>query len=122
MRPWNEIRKDLSKKRRQSGLYVARFKDTILISTVCQDDKPSKRLQKDDHLVIYKCANCGFDLIYDNMPFKQADASPILQKKEATIATVEGKKKATIKQIMSGKPATASKSSGLDLGAFLKRL
>ena len=126
---WSDLRTLLLARRKEKGLFVARFKQTVLISTVCLNEKTPKRLTGNDYVVVYNCHNCKYDLIYDNFAFQTADLEPSLQTVDTNNTgsvppkvPTDSSKKTAIKQILGKRTVPEPPRSGLDLNAFLKRL
>lgn len=108
-------------RRKQGGLFAARFRDTVLLSTVMEGQH--RRLTDNDYVMVYTCLFCNHDIVFDTFPLTQRDLQPSGGGDEAS-GRVDTKI-ATLKQVIDKKPAAATmatSSSGLDLSSFLKKL
>lgn len=135
MRNWGAFKKALVRKRKPSGCFDARFKNSLLLSTFSGPHQPPrKRLGNDDYVMVYHCNNCSYDIIFDTHPFTHYDFGPALQskseeekvkEKDHALAGDKSKEqiKFVVKQILSKpEPPKTNKGAQLDLSAFLKKL
>jgi RNase P subunit RPR2 len=146
MAKWGEYKKVLLARRKPSGLFAARFTNTVLMSTMTRQDVNQcvksrvKKLTHNDFVMVYKCYNCRYDLVFDTNPFKVADLEPFkssgssgasgsikksTDKEESNSTKAMAKTKVAVKQILGKRPTSAptpKEPSGLDLMSFLKKL
>lgn len=67
MKRWREAKRLLREKRTgKKGLFEARFGTTILLSTLSEQPRKDGPLHHADHVMVYHCFNCQYDIVFDN--------------------------------------------------------